>query len=370
MDRIVSSRAMSPAVFSQATAADDEEIRALLRAVPMHGALQIGFSREPSYFACHAPAGIAEQSLLGRRDGRLISVGAWSVRDVWMRGEVSRVGYLQGLRMAQGTAGSMRVLREGYAALSGQVAKLPVAGWFTSVDAANARARRIFESRASGLPRYRRIAGYRTRVVGIRRRGEVGNVESAETREELTEFLQREGARHELALTWNDRRWEALVRCGFSLSDVAVVRRRGRIVAAAGVWDQRDWKQIVVHRYPDWLRRISALTGVVASCMGRPRLPMEGAVVPMAPVFPFAVAEGSLHVIPELWRGVERIARRCGVEWLALGLDEVDPLWESGVLPRIGIDYRTVLYQVSGMGFLKGEGFPANGIFRPECATL
>ena len=361
---------MSPVVFAQATEADDEEIRALLRAVPMQGAVQIGFAREPSYFSGGAPAGIEERSLLARRDGQLISVGAWSVRDVWLRGEPSRVGYLHGLRMAQGTAGSMRVLREGYAALARLVAEVPVAGWFTSVDADNARARRVFESRASGLPRYRRIAGYRTRVVPVRQRGAIGDVEFAESSDELTDFLQREGSRHELALTWDDGRWQAFGLCGFTAGDVAVVRRRGRIVAAAGVWDQRAWRQVVVHRFPDWLRRMKPVASTVASCMGWPQLPAEGKVVPMAPVFPFVVAEGSCHVIPELWRGVERIARRCGVEWLAFGLDEVDPLWKSGVLPRIGIDYRTVLYQVSGMGIPEGEGFSADGTFRPECATL
>lgn len=351
-----------------ATAADDEEIRGLLRAVPMQGALQIGFSREPSYFACPAPAGIGERILLARRDGRLISVGAWSVREAWWRGEPICVGYLQGLRMAEGTAGSMKVLREGYAELARQVAEIPAAGWFTSVDADNVRARRIFESRASGLPRYRRIADYLTRVVPVPRRGAVVGESQVESQEELTEFMQREGSRHDLALTWDQARWCGLERSGFTLDDICVIRRDGRIVAAAGVWDQSEWKQVVVHGYPRWVRLMRPMIGVGAACLGWPCLPPEGGRVPLASVFPFAVTEGCEGVIPELWRGLEAKARARGIGWLALGLDATDPVWQR--MRRTGVSYRTILYSVGGGGFPDRWLESGERILRPECATL
>lgn len=362
MERIVHSGAMSPAVFAQASAADDEEIRGLLRAVPMNGTMKIGFSREPSYFACSAPAGIAEETLLARRDGALISVGAWSVRDVWLYGEQARVGYLQGLRMK---AGSMRILRGGYAELAERVAAIPVAGWFTSVDADNARARRIFESRASGLPRYRKIADYLTRVAPVPRRGAVVNNMGVESRDELTDFLQRESSRHDLALTWDDARWRGLERSGFTADDIVAVRRAGRIVAAAGLWDQSAWKQVIVHGYPRWLKPVMR---VGAACLGLPRLPHEGACVPLASVFPFAVAEDCEGVMSELWRGVETMARARGIEWLTLGLDATDPLWQR--IRRVGISYRTILFSVGCGGF--PERWLESGVrmFRPECATL
>ncbi len=42
--------------------------------------------------------------------------------------------------------------------------------------------------------------------------------------------------RHDLALAWNPARWRALAAYGFTPNDVAVVRRNGCVVAAAGVW--------------------------------------------------------------------------------------------------------------------------------------
>jgi hypothetical protein len=368
MDRTVPSRQLSRAGFARATGADDGEIRALLRAVPMEGGLEIGFEREPSYFACPAPAGIREHTLVARRKGRLLSVGSWSVREAWLGGVPARAGYLHGLRMAPGTSGSMRVLREGYARLAQEASDIPVAGWFTSVDAGNSRARRIFESRASGLPRYRPLAEYVTRLVPVSRRGMVGHGDPVETEDELTNFLNHSGEGYDLALTWDGPRWRGLGQSGFTRNDIHVIRRGGRIIAAAGVWDQSAWKQVVVHGYPRWVRRIRPLLGMSAACVGWSGLPPEGGRVPLACVFPFAVDEGRDEVIPELWRGVEAIARARGISWLALGLDAADPLWQK--LRRVGISYRTVLYSVCGGGFPEGRLDSGNRVLRPECALL
>jgi len=370
MDRIVPSCQLNRAEFVRATDADDEEIRALLRTVPMEGKLQIGFEREPSYFACPAPAGIEEHTLVARRNGHLLSVGSWSVRDVWLEGEPACIGYLHGLRMAPGTGGAMRVLREGYARLAEDVRNTSTAGWFTSVDADNTRARRVFESRASGLPRYRRMAEYLTRVMPVPRRGGILREESVKTEEELTEFFQREGSRHDLALTWNEARWLELKRSGFTLNDVSVVRRKGRIVAAAGVWDQSSWKQVVVHGYPTWMQRLRPLLRMGTKCLGWPGLPSAGCRVPLASVFPFAVARSKEHALAELWCGVESIAHARGIDWLALGLDASDPLWQKVRMQRSGFSYRTILYSVGGRGFPDHEWESGDRIFRPECATL
>lgn len=373
MDRTLHSGQLSQpsrATFSLATPADDAAIRALLQETSMEGAFRIGFTREPSYFASPAPAGLEERTLVARRDGRLVSVGAWSDREVWWNGRRTMVGYLHGLRMARDVAGSMRILREGYAALAECLQDSPAVGWFTSIDAANTRARRVLESRASGLPRYTKLADYRTRVWPVPQRGPreaVGNVESWE---ELTDFLQHESARHELALTWDAARWEALARSGFSARDCVAVRRRGRLVAAAGLWDQSAWKQVVVHGYPPWLRRLRPWIGWGARCLGLPGLPAPGGRLSFAPVFPFAVAPEAMDTLPELRRALESLARTRHIEWLALGLEARDSLWPNGAAARLGVNYHTILYAVTGKGFPENPFPISTSLFRPDCATL
>jgi hypothetical protein len=370
MDRIFPACPLSRAEFSRATAEDDADIRALLCSVPMAGALKIGFAREPSFFACPAPAGLAEQTLLARRDGRLISVGSWSERKVWMNGTETTVGYLHGLRMAHRTRGSMSVLRQGYRELAECLKHSEAVGWFTSMDAENTRARRVLESRASALPRYTPMAHYLTRVLPMPRRGALTAVEKPESCTELTDFLNREASRYELALTWDAQRWSALARSGFTEQDCCVVRRKGRIVAAAGVWDQSAWKQVVVHGYPAWLRLLRPCISIGAASLGLPGLPREGGRLSLASVFPFAIAESEPSALPELWQQLESLARQRRIDWLALGLDAEDALWKTHRMRSPGISYRTILYAVEGGGFPARWQTPFSGVFRPECATL
>jgi hypothetical protein len=353
MERQIHPGQLSDAAFARATAADDADIRALLREVPMRGALQVGFAREPSFFANPAPAGEMEHTLVARRDGRLLSVGSWSEREVWLGGRRENIGYLHGLRMAEGTAGSMQVLREGYAALAREIADSQARGWFTSIDATNTRARRVLESRVSGLPRYRKIADYHTRVFPVRRGG-ISNHSSTE--EELTSFLNQHGARHDLAMAWDDARWRALALSGFTPDDVVVVRRKDRIVAAAGVWDPSAWKQVVIHQYPRWAAWVRPLL----------KLPDAGKALRLGYVFPFAVDDEKL--LSEIWSGLTNIARKRGIDWLALGLDANDPLWQH--TRRIGVSYRTILYWVCGSGFPGPLPMESGRLVRPDCAML
>ena len=366
MERQLHPGQLSRAEFSAATPADDAGIRALLASVPMTGEWKIGFAREPSFFACPAPAGIEEHTLVARVDGRVISVGSWSEREVWLRGETARVGYLHGLRMAPGTDRSMRVLRDGYSALTERLGTSSAVGWFTSIDAANGRARRVLESTRIGLPRYRMFGSYRTRLLPVSRRSSSDESGMIDEHDELTEFLNRVARRHDLALTWNAARWAG----GIRPSDCRVVRRRGRIVAAAGVWDQSDWKQVMIHGIPRWMKVLRPCLAMAAAGFGLPRPPVAGSRLAMAHVFPFAVEPGENGALSELWSHLERAARRKGIERLALGLDAADPLWKSAELRRMGVDYRTNLYQVMGKGMPEAPLVCGDMLLRPECAIL
>lgn len=352
--------------FSWATRADDSEIRGLLDRIPMEGAVRLGFTREPSFFACPDPAGTGERTLLARLDGRLVCLGSLSEREVWLDGRMTRVGYLGGLRMDPDVRGAPRVLREGYARFHDQAAQSPAGLWFTSIAADNTRARKVLESHRLGLPRYSPIGDLETRVHPVRKRVSPSDgVGIPEDADELDSFLNQEAERHQLALTWGSARWSALARDGFGLKQVRVVRRNGRIVAAAGVWDQSKWKQVMIHGYAPWLDRVRTCYNLWSAMNGRPGLPAVGQRLPMASVFPFAVAAGEESALPVLWPGIEEFARKSQVEWISLGLALGDPLWNH--LPkRSGTRiYRTTLYQVTDGG---ERGW--TGSLRPEIALL
>ncbi|MDR3228160.1 MAG: hypothetical protein LBT53_01925, partial [Puniceicoccales bacterium] len=155
-----------------------------------------------------------------------------------------------------------------------------------------------------------------------------------------------------------------------------VVRRAGRIVAAAALWDQRQFQQIVLARYGKMLRWLRPVINAWAWATGRPRLPREGTALSQAAVFglTFADAADSAAAWPELWQNLQAAAGARGIDWLTLAADTRDP--RLPVLRRTagaGVrEYHTRLYEVRWRDLpvpahrLLGDGRP----FRPEVALL
>ncbi len=56
--------------FGVAERADDPEIRALLRATPMAGAISLSLEREPNFFADHDLPGEVKTTIVAKQDGR------------------------------------------------------------------------------------------------------------------------------------------------------------------------------------------------------------------------------------------------------------------------------------------------------------
>ena len=73
-----------PAHFDLATPEDDGALRALLRRLPMPGAVRLTYEREPSYVAADAALGEHVQTLVAREhpDGPPVAFASRSTRTV------------------------------------------------------------------------------------------------------------------------------------------------------------------------------------------------------------------------------------------------------------------------------------------------
>lgn len=91
---------MSRFEFDLATRADDAELRAILAATPMPGRISVSFRREPSFFAAAGVEGPFHQVVVcrDRQQNRIAGFGCRSVRQRYVNGRPTPVGYLSGLR--------------------------------------------------------------------------------------------------------------------------------------------------------------------------------------------------------------------------------------------------------------------------------
>ncbi|HLX07642.1 MAG TPA: hypothetical protein VKY89_07240, partial [Thermoanaerobaculia bacterium] len=145
-------------VVELATAADEPELRRLLREHPMAGEIRVTLEREPDAALAAAVAGEPHATVVARRrDGVICGMGSRSVTDAFINGRPSRLGYLSQLRLDQEErrhAGLLRLLAGGY----GKLHELRAAGEapfdMTAIVADNRAARRLLAAGLPGLPTY------------------------------------------------------------------------------------------------------------------------------------------------------------------------------------------------------------------------
>lgn len=351
---------------------DEPELRRLLRASPMAGAVRLTLEREPDLGQAAAVEGERHARIVLRDEtGRVLGMGARSVQRVFWEGRPRRVGYLAQLRLAPGLRLPRRLTAEGYRLLldARQADELPFD--YTSILSDNVRARRLLEAGLPGLPRYTPLARYVTLTLPVgrpRRVAPPAGVELGWGRDqdvpEIAACLDELRRERPLAACWTaDELRSPIHSRGLSSRDFLLARQGGRLAACAALWDQRAYKQVVVRGYAPWLGRLRPWHNLVAPLLRRPALPPPGRQLATACVSHLAVPEGATELFVALLAGLWSEAGRRGLPWLLVGLSAESP-WlaqVTRVYPHRRDDSQ--LYAV-------GEPVPQARPCQPELALL
>ncbi len=360
--------------FAVATRTDEAAIRLLLRENPMRGAVNVGFEREPDYFRGADLAGGVDQTIVANDGGRLVCMGRCTERVCWVDGRETRVGYLAELRLDAAARGRFGILRDGYEFFRELQRDEPAAVYFTSIAADNERARRLLESGVRGLPAYAFLAELDTLLVAVPRRPRAARlrVESAtpERIPDLLRVLNAHGQRHQLAAVWTAESIAALVAHGLPLERFLLGFAGNEIVACGALWDQRGFRQTVIHGYSPALAAARPFVNFASHIFGTPRLPGPGSVLAHAFISPLAFAKGAWAMMPDFIEAFFPPAARAGVEFLTLALPTTDPL-----LPKLRHRFstrtwRSRLYRVSWPGGSRSGDTPVAVADRAQRQTL
>lgn len=371
------SRANDSLCFAFAGPADDADLRQLLRANPMRGAIRVGFTHEPNYFSGTRLAGAEDRTLTAREHGRLVAAGRCTVQPRWLNGEVRRCAYLGELRLDTSVQGRWDILRRGYAFFAAEYAREPADFCFTSIVSDNRAARRILERGIRGLPRYEPLGGFNTLLLRARDAGRPllpaglklmsGDAVSIT---QLTEFLNSCARNRNLTVEWTTERLASLSAHGLRISDFLVIQQDDRIVGCAALWDQRTFRQIVVHSYAPWLNRLRPLANFSGAVLGWPHLPVPGTTLAHAFLSPLTVASEFTTVLPWLIVAGLGAAARRGFDCVALGFADCDPLWPDVARAFRGRKYESKFYAVQWPSMTASVSKLDARPFLPELALL
>lgn len=361
-----------PVRFAVATRADDAAIRRLLRENPMRGAVSVGFEREPGYFRGADLAGGVDQTIVAHDGARLVCMGRCTDRECWVDGRETRVGYLAELRLDAAARGRFGILRWGYEFFRELHRDDPAAVYFTSIAADNERARRLLESGVRGLPAYAFLSALDTLLVAVPRRVRTSRlrVECAtqERVPDLLRVLNAHGLRHQFAAVWTAERLAALAEHGLPLERFLLACDGDEIVACGALWDQRGFRQTVIHGYSRSLAIARPFVSFASHILGTPRLPLPGTVLAHAFLSPLAFVKGAEAMLPDFIEAFFPLAAQSGVEFLTLALPTTDPRLPALRRRFSTRTWRSRLYRVSWPG-QPCIDFEAAG-FLPDVALL
>lgn len=347
---------MSRYRFELASAADDADLRRILAETPMPGRIAVGFGRAPSYFAAAEVDGRFCQVVAARdtRDGRLVGFGVRSIRELYVNGRPAPAGYLSSLRLLSAHRNRGLVAR-GYGFFRQLHADGRARLYLTTIAEGNEPALRLLTSGRAGLPAYHFAGRYHTVALPLTAQARRQNPQpacairpaTAEDVPAVLNFLERMGPRRQFFPCY---RAEDFFSGGGALknlrpADLLLAVRAGRILGTLAGWDQRGFRQTVVHGYAAPLRWARWPYNAWARCTGRPILPAAGTSLCYL-TGALAVVEGDdLDVFASLLEAL--LALKSGGDWqvLLIGMHEGDPLLR--VLRDLpGTWYSTRLYLV------------------------
>lgn len=326
--------------FAVAGSADDAAIRRLLRENPMRGANRMTFEREPDYFRGANVAGGHDQTIVAFSQGRLACMGRCSRRLCWVNGHETTVGYLAEMRLDSEARGRFGVVRDGYRFFHDLEHENPADLYFTSIAADNERARRLLESGARGLPAYRFLTELDTLLIAVPRRRRAAGLNvttaSAEHLPAMLRVLNEHGRRHQLSAVWTAETLRSLEQHGLPLERFLVVFDGGEMIACGALWDQRGFRQAVIHGYSRALAFARPFVNLASLFLGSLRLPRAGSVLAHALLSPIAFAERAEAMLPDFIAGFFPLAAKLGIEFLTLALPANDSR-----LPALRIRFST-----------------------------
>jgi GNAT superfamily N-acetyltransferase len=344
-----SARLSTGSIVVRAARADDNEaILALIRHCLMQADISLTIERDPDFFALSRARG-ESHTFIAEIDGALVGcLSAWR-RDAWVSGHPASVCYIGDLRVSpeHRRRGVARQLGLAMRKFQGE---LPVVPYLLATGDGNTAVAPVAAAfGAVGEPIARLTSWQLLPVVRLKIATDV-DIDTAEERDvgELTTLLDDFYRSRDFAPLFGDGGLNRLIASspGASLSDYLVARRKGRIVAALGVWDASAVKRTRVVGMPLWLRALCALGRGASRLAPLPPFPRQDTLLHFRYIRHAVFAPGEDRALANLVRWAVNAARDRGEHFVLYTCVDTDTLCLAVAnAPRLSFHYRITPFQ-------------------------
>ena len=328
--------------YHLATAADDADLRRLLREQVMDGWVNMALLREPSFFAAaqwgHEWAIVAREAA----SGQAIGLCTCCEQAVHCNGQATTLGYLGALRIHPAWRKRIRVLRGGFQAVrkhSAERQQTPL--WYTSIAADNTIARRILEAHLPAMPRYVYLNDMVTLVLPASRAQQHGlwHEVAANQMQQVCDWHNQQAGSYQFAPVLTPT---LATQTGAQF--YALRSSQNTLLACMALWNQQAYRQVVAQSYKAPFAHCLPLYNLWAQRMRRVALPAPGTCLDHS----FMAFFAHTHEVTttQVLALVEEALALCGTPALTLGLHAQHPLLPALQRHFKPLHYRTRIYAV------------------------
>lgn len=326
-------------IFSLANRSDDMKLQKIISENPMQGKIGVSFQRHPSFFRSVEILGKHNQVVTAKENNDIIGFGIRSIKPVYVNGKVADIGYLSGLRIAEGHRNSI-VLAKGYRFLKILHQDKKVQLYISTIVADNDIAKNTLTSGRAGLPAYHNIGDYYTFVIPITSRKNIARIKCPDIRimnaeirhmKEIIKFINLINITKQFApfhsvsdVIHNKNLYRDL-----NPRDFYIAIKQESIVGVIAKWDQRKYKQNVVVGYSGALGILRPFYNLMCPLIGFPSLPRVGSEINSFYGSFVAVIDNNPEILSLLLEKLHNDNSGKDYNYFMIGLHSQDPLNES-----------------------------------------
>jgi len=250
----------------------------LMRTSIMPGSMQIAYLRDPDYFAALDIQGSYHQTIIGLENQILAGAGSRSIREYFINGEKTSVGYLSGLRIDPSFQ-NMGFLARGYKKLFELHQDRRTQAYYTTIISDNLNAKKILSSGRAGLPVYENFGKILTYLILCNKYAKAPDhtyvIRRANSRDidTVTQFLNDEGKSKNLFPFYHKDMFLTSLFLNFKIDQFYLIFDQGELAGVTGIWDQSSFKQYKIINYSFSLKVAKPILNAFLSFTGYRKLP-------------------------------------------------------------------------------------------------
>lgn len=310
---------------------DDLEIRNLLANNPIPGNISLIYQKNPSFFqAVKVGNWDTKTIVIKNNSGKIVAFQTTAVRDIYLDGEIKKIGYLSNLRVDKKFQ-NKGVLKIGFDFFKKIDPEIGAPFYYSTIISRNKKALNVLVKQRSDGLKFVGAGTYLTKAVLIlNKKKEVGNKYriargSDDNLEAVVDFLNKEGQNKNFYPHYKIDDFGTEFLKDFKIEDFYIVYNDKEMVGVGGKWDQSNFKQNIIYDY----NFIFKFYNLAAKILKWPNIPDKGKQFKFIYLSFIAIKNNKPEILNSLIRAVYNDLIGKKYLYLVFGLHKKDPLIKS-----------------------------------------